>query len=499
MNIRCLKLVLTLCFTMPLMAQNTSNKPSWWAKYQYLSSHTAAANAGTTTSISVGANVDVSNECGPQSETFIVTNPLNSQNLGAGSNEIFRNPMRAYSSSNEGASWTGSDAPLPVINGANSSSFGSDPSLAFDTQGNLFYSYIVVEFGNGKQKAVNGTELAVARSTDGGVSFPDATFFSFSGGNDHFNDKPMITADTNTNSPFRDSIYVAWDASSGGSSGGGIRFARSTDSGQTFSVQRIDNPTGPGQSIGAVPFVGPSGEVYAAWNDFGANAIVFNSSFDGGVTFGTPVTVATKSLDFEAIPPAESFRGALVYPACAADRSNGPHRGRLYCSWMDTNVNGNSDIFLAFSDDQGRSWSSPTRVADPLPDVDRFNHWMAVDPVTGDVNLSFYDTRDDTTGFRFQTDIFFTQSSNGGVSFSSPNTRVTTFSSNEHDCSGVFPCVGIDLGNQYGDYEGLTSFGGVSHPIWTDSRDNLQPSTGCATNLLMEEVFTATMNTSKKK
>jgi Mrp family chromosome partitioning ATPase len=37
----------------------------------------------------------------------------------------------------------------------------------------------------------------------------------------------------------------------------------------------------------------------------------------------------------------------------------------------------------------------------------------------------------------------------------------------------VFPCSAIDYGNQYGDYEGLASFGGISHPVWTDSRDQL--------------------------
>jgi len=91
--------------------------------------------------------------------------------------------------------------------GANGIDFGSDPSLACDTSGNLFYSYIVVFFGAGN--GINGTELAVARSRDGGNSYPSANFFSFSGGKDHFNDKPVIAADTNlSSSPFRDNIYA---------------------------------------------------------------------------------------------------------------------------------------------------------------------------------------------------------------------------------------------------------------------------------------------------
>ena len=40
-----------------------------------------------------------------------------------------------------------------------------------------------------------------------------------------------------------------------------------------------------------------------------------------------------------------------------------------------------------------------------------------------------------------------------------PNTGVSG------DCDGVFPCAGIDTGNQQGDSEGLASYGGVSHPV----------------------------------
>ena len=385
------------------------------------------------------------------------------------------------------------DLPLPPpLSGSNDTRFGSDPSLAFDTQGNVFYGYIVVFFANGS--GINGTEMAVARSSDGGQTYPEVSLFSFQSGQNHFNDKPIITADINPGSSFRDNVYIAWDAASGGSTGGGIRLARFTDHGLSFTSTRVDSPSGPGQGIGAVPFVGPNGELYVAWNDFKANNIFFNRSFDGGVTWGQQNVVAPKKVPFEILLPAESFRGALIYPACDADRSNGPHRRRLYCSWLDQNSAGFGDIFLSFSDDQGSTWSVPQTVPDPLP-ADRFNHWLSVDPVTGDVNLSFYDTRNDTTGQRFQTDVYFTQSKDGGVTFLSPNMRVTTARSNEHDCNGIFPCGAIDYGNQQGDYEGLVSFNGVSHPVWTDSRRQLQSSSGCSTNLLMEEVFSATVKT----
>src|SRR5712664_943761 len=477
-----------------LAQNNTTHNTTWWAKYQYLSQKAASPGGVPSSSLTVGGNVDVSNECGPQSETYITLNPASLKSLAAGSNEIFRDPMRGYFSTDSGATWGAVDLPLPPpLQGTHDTRFGSDPSLVFDSRRNLFYSYIVVYFGGGN--GVDGTQMAVARSTDGGKSYPQLTLFGFQSGSNHFNDKPMITADANPASPFRDRVYVAWDAASGGNAiDGGIRLARSSDAGATFSIARVDNPSGPSQGIGAVPFVGPNGEVYVAWNDYKNNLIAFNRSLDGGVTWDTQRIISPKTAAFDVGIPAELFRRALVYPACDADRSVGAHRGRLYCSWMDLTPVGVTDILSSFSDDRGLTWTAPHPVTDQLPQlVDRFNHWLAVDPITGDVNLSFYDTRNDTAGSRFMTDTYFTQSVDGGVTFRSPNVRVSSVSSNEHDCNGVFPCSAINYGNQQGDYEGLVSYGGVSHPIWTDSRRQLESASGCRTNLFMEEVFTTTV------
>src|SRR3954454_21880421 len=212
--------------TIPALAQtNNQNNPTWWDKYQYMKNNAPLGDSGATTSLSYGTNVDVSNECGPQSETYITLNPANPRQLAAGSNEIFRLPMRGYFSGDGGKSWGGVALPLPPPIGANGVDFGSDPTLAFDSRGNVYYSYIVVYFSNGN--GINGTTMAVARSGDGGKTYPFVNFFSFSSGQDHFNDKPMVTTDVNAASPYRDNVYLAWDAASGGSTGGGIRLARS--------------------------------------------------------------------------------------------------------------------------------------------------------------------------------------------------------------------------------------------------------------------------------
>jgi hypothetical protein len=357
--------------------------------------------------------------------------------------------------------------------------FASDPSVAWDTRGNVYFGYIVVFFGNQSYSSITGTEMAVARSGDGGRSWT-ATYFNFQSGSAKFNDKPYITVDTNPASPLRDTIYAAWDTATGGSSSSNaILVSRSTDRGSTFSQPVTASTTlgGSHQVIGANPFVGPDGTLYVAWNDILQNTIAESSSSNGGHTFGPTHVVATKQAAFDVGIPSMNTRRALIYPACGADTSMGASRGTLYCSWIDTTAANGTDVFLSRSTDGGSTWSSPRRVNDDPSGVanDQFNQWLSVDPIDGSVNLSWNDTRNDPT--HVSTDIYYGRSTTAGLSFA-PNIRVTSAPTDES-------CCGANLGNQYGDYEGIAALGGTVHPVWTDRRASVSD--------LDEEVFTATL------
>src|SRR5262249_33169600 len=147
------------------------------------------------------------------SETSITINPSDPSNIVGGSNEIDRLPMRGYFSSDGGKTFGAVDLPLPPPTSTNGTDFGSDPGVAFDTRGDVYYSYLVVFFHRFFD-SVQGSEMAVAKSTDGGKTWPQVTYFNYTTGNGKFNDKPMIAVDTNPNSPFRDNVYVAWDSAS---------------------------------------------------------------------------------------------------------------------------------------------------------------------------------------------------------------------------------------------------------------------------------------------
>ena len=493
---RVFRLTLGLASTLSLVALSALNslqtgaaggdptKPTWWAKYQVVSApgFTSAGDGSRTNSVSVGKNVDASNEPGPQSETSIAINPTNPSQIVAGANEIERLPMRGLFSSDGGKTWGGVDPPLPPPRTNNGFDFGSDPGIAWDTRGNVYYSYIVVFFSSGG--AINGTEMAVAKSTDGGMTWPanQVAFFAGETGTAAFDDKPMITVDTNLNSPFRDTIYVAWDHASfvngKPSSIIALLVSHSIDRGATFSTPATASSTTPGPKavIGADPFVAPDGSVHVAWQDVQNRSVTESSSSDGGVTFGPIHVISGTQVAFDIGIPAQSSRRALLYPACGADASAGPNRGTLYCSWMDGTVANGVNVFVSRSTDHGASWSAPLRVNDDAGLADHFNQWLSVDPADGSINVSWNDTRNDPS--RLSTDIFYARSTDGGSTFAS-NVQVTTAPTNE-------TCCDADLGNQYGDYEGIAALGGSIHPVWTDRRASVAA--------LDEEVFTATIS-----
>jgi hypothetical protein len=93
--------------------------------------------------------------------------------------------------------------------------------------------------------------------------------------------------------------------------------------------------------------------------------------------------------------------------------------------------------------------------------VDQFNQALAVDPATGNLAILYYQTGEGFLGRR-RTHVWYQASYDQGATWTAPM-RVTTARSDES--------VGeADFDNQYGDYNGLTGYGGLFYPSWTDRR-----------------------------
>ena len=96
---------------------------------------------------------------------------------------------------------------------------------------------------------------------------------------------------------------------------------------------------------------------------------------------------------------------------------------------------------------------------------------ISLDQTTGNIAVVWYDSRNDLgTGGAGDTDgianddaqFWGAFSVNGGVSFT-PNIRMSAGASNSHDSGNH-----ID----YGDYTGLSFYGGVAHPAWADNSNS---------------------------
>jgi hypothetical protein len=162
--------------------------------------HARQAGAARTSIVSpiitVGPNVDVSNEPGPQSEVFITVDTQNPNLLAARSNEIFRDPQRTYFSTDGGASWVAADQPL--VDGQGTTwSFASDPGVATDTRGTIFFSQLLIASVDNNFK---GDAMIVNSTTDGGVTFSPGRVLKKdlnAGALGRFEDKPFIACDNN--------------------------------------------------------------------------------------------------------------------------------------------------------------------------------------------------------------------------------------------------------------------------------------------------------------
>jgi hypothetical protein len=370
-------------------------------------------------------------------EVSIAINPGNPAQLAAGSNLRY-----FYRSSDGGVTWTQSQLPRGTW---------GDPCVAFDAGGMLFYAHL----SNLPSPAYFIDRLIVHRTTDGGATWLDSAEVGYRPPRAQ-QDKEWLAADMSS-SPFRGSLYMSWtefDAygSPAPEDSSRILFARSTDRGATWSVPvRISDRAGDcldndNTVEGAVPAVGPGGQVYVSWS--GPLGIMFDRSTDGGVTWGTDVSVSDQ-------PGGWAFDVPGIYrcnglPVTVCDTGASQYRGRVYVLWGDQR-NGleDSDVWLVSSADGGMTWSAPKRVNDDLTGRHQFFPWIAIDHSTGNLFVVFYD-RSGTSGDA--TEVYLARSADGGTTFATMRVSESSFVPS----SAVF----------FGDYTNIAAREGRVYPIW---------------------------------
>jgi hypothetical protein len=443
---------------------------------------------------------DISGEPGPQSETTIAVDPANPRVVVAGANDLAAAGVAAWSSQDGGAVWQRVEMPLNDAAGEQGDA-GTDPSLAVGPHGTFYYSYALM---NGDGSAAS---IVVSSSRDGGRgwSVPAVVTAGLSQGLD--NDKDMLAVD-NWSDPHRGTLYDVWDQNEPANRWPPqeIMLSTSPPGGRHWSPPMALNlHAGSGEGIYATVAVQPDGAIYVLWDDYGLSdeqsvllgrrclwsggrlrcgptrvAARSNVNIDGpGPARGNPVDCASEQgptgpgvppndgWDCYAIPP-QPGRGIAAAPSICASPD-----GQLNLVFDTATSPGalNTEVMYTASRDGGRTWSPPVEIDGDRASAYDFFPWIACDPVTGALAVTYYTTRGDAVGRRVQEAI--TWSLDGGQSWTPPQ-QVSGMAANE---SGP----GANT-NDYGDYEGLSLWRDVAYPVWTGYG-------GSATR--REQVFTA--------
>ena len=392
--------------------------------------------------------VKLSKPCGStydysQTEPSIAIDPKNPSIMAAGS--ILSD---YYYSKDGGKTWKSSTL---------KSSYGvyGDPVLMFDDRGRIYYFHLSnYDKGEWLDRIVCQSANKVnGKFTNGSHTKPNGI---------KAQDKHWVAYD-----PKNSIIYMTWTEfdeyeSKKPEDSSRIVFSRSLDRGASwtepvrisyFNGDCLDNDF---TVEGAVPAVGPNGELYITWT--GPKGLVFQKSLDGGMTWMNREQVIAEHFGGWTINIPGIYR-ANGLPILHCDRSEGPNKGTLYLNWCDQKAGSDdTDVWLMKSTDGGETWSERIRVNQDDPGKHQFFTWMTVDQSSGYLYFVYYDRRNHPG---IETDVYAAVSRDGGSTFQELKLTDTPFKPNQSQF--------------FGDYLNIAAVDGVVRPIFPRS-DNLEIS-----------------------
>ena len=470
-----------------------------------------AATAGAD--VRVGKNYPLLPDANPvyqRDSVGLAVNPRNSKHLVAVYTDLTTLHCEVASSFDGGRKWRRTRLKAPAGYVSPACTVGPhlsallDQTIVFGRGRNVyttFSSAVVDQAGDPQAKSV-----LVARSRDGGRSFPTATVAlpggaTIAAGPDYT--LPKIAARPGGRGR-SDHLYVVTssveDNPSSSADAEDSVVTTSTDAGGTWSAAKRINPAGQSSIEPSQPVLGKGHELLVAWRtrDRGANGqfvpegrIVVSRSSDTGATWRHSTTAGVRGYTYDGPPQppfvtVRTFTGS-AYPQLAADKRSGnvylvygngtqPTSGGQAVA-SDHFIHPNIDVYFQRSVDGGGGWSEPARLNREAPiqfEVTQTRHPNLTVAPGGRLDIVWQDRRHWYRGC-VQThapcdearlgDTFYRYSDDGGAKFS-PERRITDRSMNND--------VGSDY--RYGSY---WAYGPQSVPLgknrllvaWMDSRD----------------------------
>jgi hypothetical protein len=339
----------------------------------------------------------------------------------------------------------------------------TDPVAYWDGKGNAWYSGLSYAQSSTNNLDV-GSNIWMAKSTDGGKTYPNIYLAAQGDGATVFHDKQWFTIDHKSGA-----MYLTWSmfAFIGPFGTDQIVFERSTDNGVTWTPPRVLYETQRQNGIAtpapelfkqfSMPQLDKDGNIYVIW--MGNGDIWFTTSTNQGNTWTDARPIVRNVPELSSPLPNTAFR-VSTYPVLGIDRSDGPGSGNLYITYSAKNGTDTSDVFLVMSKDKGQTWSAPLRVNDDDTKTDQFMPWLDVGP-KGDVHILFYDRRDDPKNTLIHA--YYAHFVNNTLD---PNIRLSEVPINAtlsyHQNGAEF------IGDYLGIMEGTN---GWVHPVWVDTRN----------------------------
>lgn len=326
----------------------------------------------------------------------------------------------------------------------------TDPIMAFDKEGWLYYTLQAYDLGAQWPLPVgdSGSTMLLARSKDGGESWDKIIPLHAGEGTAVYHDYIRMASNPKTGS-----VYSVWNQVSVAT---GVPVLVATrDRGETAAppvyLPVPDSPAGGFQSAVAAA---SDGTVYVVVRGFdpagGAQGAYLLASADDAQTFGAPVRMFSYT-PVNGIPNAQYRVGTFV--ELAVDNSGGERDGCLFAAWADgAKGEGDADILLARSCDEGQTWSEPARVNVDNTKSDQFMPRVVVD-AEGVVLVTYMTRAYDPDNTLVDGEIAY--SSDGGATWTAKRLTARSFDGDKGVHQNGSPFLG--------DYIGIASAGGRTY------------------------------------